>query len=118
MQSIANATPYRTAIISNSVFENNVGAEHNYTVDNNYGTIYLYNNTINTQSAEIHNYGGNISSPCTAIALENKTIPVFYETKSHIIENALHFHDMAFCNTLLISTECFGKHFKIGFHDG
>ena len=65
-----------TAIISNCVFENNIGNEGNYTIDNNYGTIYLYNNTINTQSSEIHNYGGNITSPCTAIALENKTFPV------------------------------------------
>jgi ferredoxin len=55
---------YCTAIISNCVFENNIGNEGNYSIDNNYGTIYLYNNTINTQSSEIHNYGGNIT--CSA----------------------------------------------------
>ena len=65
-----------TIIISNCVFENNAGNEGNYSIDNNYGTIYLYNNTINTQSSEIHNYGGDILSPCTAIAIENKTISV------------------------------------------
>ncbi len=42
----------------------------------------------------------------------------FYDTKSLIIENALHFHDKALCNTLLISAKRFGKHFQIGFHDG
>ena len=72
---IRNSQSY-TLIISNCVFKNNIGNEGNYSIDNNYGTIYLHNNTINTQSSEIHNYGGNINSPCTAIALENKTIPV------------------------------------------
>ena len=72
---IRNSLGYE-AKITNCVFENNVGNEGNYTIDNNYGTIYLHNNTINTQSAEIRNYGGDILSPCTAIAIENKTIPV------------------------------------------
>ena len=67
---------YATTIITNCVFENNTGNEGNYSIDNNYGTIHLYNNTINTNSSEIYNYGGNITSPCTAIALENKTITV------------------------------------------
>ena len=43
---------------------------------------------------------------------------IFYDTKSLITENALHFHDKALCNTLLISAKRFGKHFQIGFHDG
>ena len=73
---------YCTAIITNCVFENNVGKENNYSIDNNYGTIYLHNNTINTQSSEIHNYGGNISSPCTATIMSNS---LAYGVKTKLI---------------------------------
>ena len=65
---------YSTLTLSNSIFESD--CLKGKTVDNNYGILYLHNNTINVQSSEIHNYGGNITSPCTAIALENKTITV------------------------------------------
>ncbi|WP_296881913.1 right-handed parallel beta-helix repeat-containing protein [uncultured Methanobrevibacter sp.] len=69
--------------IDNSKFENNVDNEGNYSIDNNYGTIYLYNNTINTKSSEIRNYGGNISSPCTAIVMSHE--PFIYGIKTKLI---------------------------------
>ena len=72
---------YSTTIITNCVFENNVGNENNYSIDNNYGTIYLHNNTLNTKSGEIHNYGGNISSPCTAIIMSNGSFVYGVKTK-------------------------------------
>ncbi len=65
---------YCTATISNCVFENNIGNEGNFSIDNNYGTIYLYNNIINTQSSEIHNYGGDIISQVTVNILDNETV--------------------------------------------
>jgi predicted outer membrane repeat protein len=52
-------------ILSNSIFESD--CLKGRTIDNNYGILYLHNNTINTQSAEIFNYGGEILSPCTAV---------------------------------------------------
>ena len=81
---------YSTAIISNCVFENNVGNEGNYSIDNNYGTIYLHNNTINTQYYEIYNYGGDIISQVTVNILDNETV------YKHLNEKALVY--VTFCD--------------------
>ena len=71
---------YSTLTLSNSIFESD--CLKGKTVDNNYGILYLHNNTINVQSSEIHNYGGNITSPCTAIVVSRT--PFVYGVKTRL----------------------------------
>ena len=71
---------YSTLTLSNSIFESD--CLKGKTVDNNYGILYLHNNTINVQSSEIHNYGGNITSPCTAIVISRT--PFVYGVKTRL----------------------------------
>ena len=53
------------AWINNAVFKNN--NVDGKSIDINYTTSYLHNNTINNETSEIFNYGGKILSPCTAV---------------------------------------------------
>jgi predicted outer membrane repeat protein len=69
-----------TLILSNSIFESD--CLKGRTVDNNYGVLYLYNNTIDDLSSEIHNYGGLISSPCTATVISRT--PFVYGAKTKL----------------------------------
>jgi hypothetical protein len=69
-----------TLTLSNSIFESD--CLKGKTVDNNYGILYLYNNTIDDPSSEIHNYGGVISSPCAAIVMSRT--PFVYGVKTKL----------------------------------
>ena len=70
---------FATLILSNSIFESD--CLKGRTVDNNYGILYLYNNTIDNLSSEIYNHGGVISSPCTAVVMSSTPFVCGVKTK-------------------------------------
>jgi hypothetical protein len=75
-----------TIILSNNEFRDNAVNS----IDNNYGSLYLYNNDINKYSSEIRNYGGDITSQVTITILDNKTL------YKHLNENVLVY--LTFCD--------------------
>ena len=57
--------------VSNSYFDGDCFKGR--TIVNNYGNLYLHNNTIEYYYNEIYSYGGKITSPVTAVILNNET---------------------------------------------